>query len=159
MLRITENDYNELVEIMDGYVEKLNGLSSESKEYKDLKWELDNKFCGINMLMEHQIIHAEFDIGNVAIKDDVLTCIYDNSIHQYKMLHRKANNEELVYITSADDHCPFNKRYIGRCFKVSQQPDREMLKWVADYVGINIKGLDTGWCLYDDQYVVLEEVK
>ena len=81
MLRITEKDYNELMDIMDGYVEKLNELSFDSEEYRNLKWELDNKFCGINITTEHQIIHAELEIGNVIIKDDVLTCIYNNSIH------------------------------------------------------------------------------
>ena len=67
MLRITEDDYNELMDILKGYVYKLNELSFGSKEYMDLKWELDNKFCGINMLQEHQIIHAELEIGNVFI--------------------------------------------------------------------------------------------
>ena len=100
MLRITEKDYNELMDIMDGYVQKLEELPFGSEEYKNLKWELDDKFCGINMTTEHHIIHAELEIGNVIIKDNVLTCIYDNSIHRYKMLHRKANNGELVYIIS-----------------------------------------------------------
>lgn len=159
MLRITEEDYNELMDIMDGYVQKLEELPFGSEEYKNLKWELDDKFCGINMTTEHHIIHAELEIGNVIIKDNVLTCIYDNSIHRYKMLHRKANNGELVYITNATDTCPFNKRYVGRCFRVDKQPDAEMLEWVHDYVGINIEGLDVGWCLYDDQYVVLEEIE
>lgn len=159
MLRITEDDYNELMDILDGYVQKLSELSFGSKEYMDLKWELDNKFCGINMLQEHQIIHAELEIGNVFINNDILTCIYDNAIHKYKMLHRKANNGELVYITNATDTCPFSKRYIGRCFKVDSQPTEEELEWVKDFVSIHIEGLDVGWCLYDDQYVVLEEIE
>lgn len=158
MLRITEEDYNELMDIIDGYVQKLNELPFGSEEYKDLKWELDDKFCGINMIQEHQIIHGELEIGNVIVEDDVLTCIHDNAIHRYKMLHRKANNGELVYITDASDTCPFNKRYIGRCFKVDKQPSKDELQWVHDFVGINIEGLDVGWCLYDDQYVVLEEI-
>lgn len=158
MLRITEEDYSELMDILNGYVYELEEIPFGSNEYKDLKRELDNKFCSINMTTEHQIIHDELDIGNVIIKDNILTCIYDNCIHKYKMSHRKANNGELVYIVNATDTCPFNKRYIGRCFKVYRQPDVEMLKWVHDFVGINIKGLDTGWCLYDDQYVVLEEI-
>lgn len=159
MLRITEEDYNELMDILDGYVQKLDELPLVSDEYKDLKRELDNKFCGINMLQEHQIVHGELEIGNVIIHNDVLTCIYDNAIHKYKMLHRKANNGELVYIINASDTCPFNKRYIGRCFRVDSQPTEEELEWIQDFVSIHIDGLDVGWCLYDDQYVVLEEIK
>lgn len=159
MLRITEEDYNVLMDILDGYVQKLDELPIDSEAYKDLKYELDNKFCGINMLQEHDIVHGELEIGNVIIEDDVLTCIHDNAIHKYKMLHRKANNGELAYITNATDGCPFNKRYIGRCFRVDAQPTKEELEWVKDFVGINLEGLDTGWCLYDSQYVVLEEIK
>lgn len=159
MLRITEEDYNVLMGILDGYVQKLDELPIGSEEYKDLKYELDNKFCGINMLQEHDIVHGELEIGNVIIEGDILTCIHDNAIHKYKMLHRKANNGELVYITNATDFCPFNKRYIGRCFCVDAQPTKEELEWVKDFVGINLEGLDTGWCLYDDQYVVLEDIK
>lgn len=158
MLRITEEDYNELMDIMDGYVQKLDELPFGSEEYKDLKWELDNKFCGINMIQEHQIVHGELEIGNVIVEDDMLICIHDNAIHRYKMLHRKADNGELVYIIDATDTCPFNKRYIGRCFRVDSQPTEDVLKWVHDFVGINIEGLEVGWCLYDDQYVVLEEI-
>lgn len=159
MLKITEEDYHELMNILNGYVEKLEELPFGSEEYKDFKRKLDNRFCSINMTTEHQIIHSELNIGNVIIEDEILTCIYNEAIHKYKMLHRKAMNGELVYIIAATDSCPFNKRYIGRCFRVDKQPDQEMLEWVHDYVGINIEGLDVGWCLDDDQYVVLEEIK
>ena len=37
MLRITEEDYNELMDIMDGYVQKLDKLPFGSEEYKNLK--------------------------------------------------------------------------------------------------------------------------
>lgn len=158
MLRITEEDYNELTDILDGYVNKMDELSINSKEYEKLKYELDNKFCGLNLLQEHQIVHRELNIGNVIIDKNILICIYNNSLHRYRMMHRKANNGELVYIVNATDYCPFNKRYIGRCFYVDAQPTKEELEWVKDFVGINIEGLDTGWCLYDDQYVVLEEI-
>lgn len=92
MLRITEEDYNELTDILDGYVNKMDELSTNSKEYKKLKYELDNKFCGLNLLQEHQIVHRELDIGNVIIDENILICIYNNSLHRYRMLHRKANN-------------------------------------------------------------------
>ena len=159
MLRITEKDYNEILDILDGYVQKLDELPIGSEEYKDLKYELDNKFYGINMLQEHDIVHGELEIGNVIIKDDIITCIHDNAIHKYKMLHRKAKNGELAYIVNATDNCPFNTRYIGRCFRVDKQPTADELKWVKDFVSINLEGLDVGWCLYDDQYVVLEEIR
>lgn len=158
MLRITEEDYNDLLDIIDGYVQKLEELPMCSEEYRVLKYELDNKLCGINMLQEHDIIHGELDIGNVIIEDDVLTCIHDNAIHKYKMTHRKANNGELAYITNATDLYPFNTRYIGRCFKVDKQPTKNEFSRVKNFVEINLEGLDVGWCLYDDQYVVLEEI-
>lgn len=158
MLRITEDDYKTLVHIIDGYTDKLNNLSIGSEEYNYLKHELDNQLCSLNLLTEYQIIHAELDIGNVIINNDVLTCIYDNKLHKYKMVHRKANIGDIVYINNATDTCPFNKRYIGRCFKVSNLPDSQLAHWVKDCVCVNIKDLDSGWLLYDDQYVVLEEI-
>lgn len=157
MLQITEEDYKELINIFESY-EKLNELALESEKYIERKTALDNRFYGMNLHQEHDIIHAELEIGNVIIENDILTCIHDNALHRYKMVHRKASNGELVYITNATDFVPFNKRYIGRCFRVDTQPTKDELEWIKDFVGINLDGLDTGWCLYDDQYVVLEEI-
>lgn len=148
MLKITENDYNELMDIFDGYVYKLDEFKNNSEEYNKLKTQLDNKFCGVNMIFEHEIVYNEFNIGNTIIDDDILTCIYNNSIHKYKMIHRKAKKEELAYITKADKTCPFNERYIGRCFYVSESSNR--CEGIKDHVIIYEEGFNTGWCLYDD---------
>jgi hypothetical protein len=158
MIRISEEEFNELNEVLNGYCDRLNELEITSSEYSELKWELDNRFCGLKLWQEEEMIHSELDIGNTIIEDDTLTCIYNNKLHKFKMSKRKANNGEYAYIVNATESTPFSTKYIGRCFKVGSQPTKEMLEWVHDYVSINIEGLDYGWCLYDDQYVVLEEI-
>jgi hypothetical protein len=155
-IRITEKDYKELQNVLDGYVSELSKLDVNSNEYRNLKHQLDNKACGLYLLQEHEIICNEFDIGNVMIENNILTCIYDNKIHKYKMLKRKATKGELVYITNAEDTCPFGKRYIGRAFYISSDEDK--CKLAKNHVVIYTNGFNTGWCLYDDQYVVLEEI-
>lgn len=157
-LQITENEYKKLESILDGYVYELSKLDVNSNEYRNLKHQLDNKACGLYLLQEHEIICNEFDIGNTMVENNILTCIYDNKIHKYKMLKRKATKGELVYITSADNTCPFNERYIGRCFYVSS--DQSKCESIKDHVVIYANDLDIGgWCLYNDQYVVLEEIQ
>lgn len=158
MIKLTDEEYEEINDILNGYVIELGEINKNTEEYSNLKRKLDNKFCGLNILQEQQILWAELDIGNVMIEDDLLTYIYNNSLHRYKMLKRKAKNGEFVYIINATDCTPFNKKYIGRCFQVHKQPTKEELEWVCDHVVVNIEGLDVGWCLYDDQYVVLEEI-
>lgn len=158
MITLTNNEFDEISNILDGYVIELNDLEVSSEEYRKLKYELDNQFCGLHIFGEKQIIHAELNLGNVIINDDILTCIYDNAIHKFKMLKRKAKNGEYAYIVSATDCEPFNKKYIGRCFKVHKQPTKEDLEWIVEHVSVNLEDLDVGWCLYDDQYVVLEEI-
>jgi hypothetical protein len=158
MLTLTEKEFNEIKNILDSYVVKLDKLNKLSEDYKNLKYQLDNTFCGLGILAEHDMLHAELNIGNVIIKDDILTCIYDNELHKFNMLKRKANNGEYAYITKATDCNPFNTKYIGRCFMVHKQPTERNLENVANYVEVDLEGLYTGWCLYDDQYVVLEEL-
>jgi hypothetical protein len=158
MITLTEKEFNQLNNIVDGYSNRLYELESGTEEYNDLKLQLDNEFCELRIFGEKQIIHAELNLGNVMIKDDILTCIYDNEIHRFNMVNRKASNNEYAYIIQADDCDPFHTKYIGRCFKVSKQPSKEALEWCVEHVCINEEGLDVGWNLYDSQYVVLEEI-
>lgn len=158
MITLTNEQYNQLEDILYGYTNELDELDPSSDEYSNLKYELDCKFCGFGLWQEKQMLHAELVLGNVMIENNVLTCIYNNKLHKFNMAKRKAKNGEYAYITNSSDTLPFNNKYIGRCFKVHAQPTKEELEWVKDFVGVNIEGLDTGWCLYDDQYVVLEEI-
>ena len=158
MLTLTNKEFEKISNILDGYVMELNELDISSEEYKNLKEKLDNQFCGLRIFGEKQILHAELDLGNVMINADILTCIFGNAIHKFKMVKRKAMNGEYAYIVSATDCEPFNTKCIGRCFKVHKQPTKEDLGWIVDHVSVNLEDLDAGWCLYDDQYVVLEEI-
>lgn len=158
MVKINIDELNEIEAILDGYTDELNKLDTSSEGYRRLKEQLDDRFCGLNLFAESPIIHAELDIGNVIIEDDILTCIYDSKLHKFKMVKRKASNGEYAYITNATDQCPFNTKYLGRCFKVDKQPTDEMLEFVVDCVIVNVNDSEYGWLLYDVQYVVLEEM-
>lgn len=158
MLKITDEEFAVITDILDGYCIRLDEFDKSSDDYEWLKYELDNKFCGLEILREKDMLHAELNIGNVMIENNILTCIYDNNIHKFNMVKRKAKNGEYAYIVEATDCTPFNKKYIGRCFTVHSQPTKEELEWMSDHVGVHLEGLYTGWCLYDCQYVVLEEI-
>ncbi len=151
MLVLTDKECDELEKIIDGYAVGLNSLNKNSVEYDNLKELLDNKLCGLGFLDERKICHSEINLGNVIIDNDILTCIYDNTVHNFRMVSRKANDGEYAYILSALDIDSFHKKYIGRCFKVIGQPN-------MGYVCIE-DSTSERWLLSDDQYVVLEEIK
>ena len=158
MLTLSEMEFNELSGIMDGYSNRLYDYDTNSDEYSNYKYELDNRFCGLNLWQEKSILHAELNLGNVIIDDNILTCIFDNKLHRFNMLNRKANNGEYAYITNSSNRCPFNPKYIGRCFMVHKQATDYELGLVKDFVIVNEEGSEYGWNLYDSQYVVLEEI-
>lgn len=150
MITLTEKELNKLIRIRDGYVIELD---KSPDEYCPLKSWLDNDFCSLDVFEESKIINSELYIGNTFIEGDILTCIYDNTLHKFRMINRKANNGEYAYILNATDEDTFNRKYIGRCFKVDRHP-----KLNIDYVIVESRDSMNGWCLYDDQYVVLEEI-
>lgn len=151
MITLNEKEVNALECIRVGYVNELDKLVKKSKEYHNLKIGLDYRFCGLDLFEESKIVKSELYIGNTLIEGDILTCIYDNALHKFRMVKRKANNGEYAYILNATDEDAFNRKYIGRCFKVCGQP-------IPDVDCVMVKSTDSGWCLYDDQYVVLEEI-
>ena len=159
MIFLNEEELNNLRYLLNGYTDDLDNLDKNTNEYDLLKYELDCKFCSLDIWQESSFTHAELHLGNVIIDNNMLICIYDNKLRRYKMVKRKAYNNEYVYITNSNDHYPFNTKYIGRCFKIDRQPTEDILEYVNNHVCINEDGLDTGWCLYDDQYVVLEEIE
>jgi hypothetical protein len=75
------------------------------------------------------------------------------------MVKRKAKINEYAYIIISSEMVPFSNKYIGRCFKIDKTPSSEELEFVTDHVVVYEEGLKTGWCLFDNQYVVLEEIK
>jgi hypothetical protein len=158
MLEINIDELNEIEEILEGYTNKLNKLTPSSEDYRKLKEHLDNKFCGLNLFSESQVTLAELDLGNVIIEDDILTCIYDNRIHKFKMVKRKACNGEQVYIVNATEQDAFNTKYRNRCFKIHGQPTKYSSN-SKPHVLVKWEGEEYGWCLYDHQYVVLEEIQ
>lgn len=153
MLVLTDKEFSEIEKIIDGYVIGLNSLDKQTVEYDNLKHLLDDKICGLNIFQENQLRKAEFNLGNVIIEEDILTCIYENTLHKFRMVKRKANSGEYAYMLNATDEDPFNKRYIGRCFKVGSHLTEEKQEFIEEGVVID------ECILYDSQYVVLEEMK
>jgi hypothetical protein len=159
MLFLKEEEINDIKILLDGYTKELDEIDKNSDNYDLFKYELDCKFCGLDIWEDALKSNAELYLGNVIIENNILTCIFNNKLHRYKMVQRKAYNNEYVYITNSNDCLPFNTKYIGRCFKVDSQPTQYSLGDTKNHVRINEEGLDTGWCLYDSQYVVLEEIE
>lgn len=151
MLVLTDKECDELEKIIDGYAVGLNSLNKHLVEYDNLKKLLDNKLCGLEVLDERKICISEINLGNVIIDNDILTCIYDSALHKFRMVNRKATSGEYAYILKAREVYPFHNKYIGRCFRTIGEPN-------AEYVYVN-DSYDERWLLYDEQYVVLEEIK
>lgn len=152
-MQISENTYKEIEKIIDEICE----LNPEEKNFKDKYFRLSNAICGLSILQQHQISFNEIELGNVIIDNDILTCILDNKIQKFRMEKRHANRGELVYIVNAIETEPFHPEYIGKCYKVTKQITEEESEWIQNCVviGYDDKEETPGWCLYDDQYVVL----
>lgn len=157
MIKLTNAEYDEIENIANGYF-SLNNMNQISETYTLLKDKLDNSFYRIGLWNENEIIKSELELGNVIINNDILTCIYDNKIHNYKIIKRKGEVGEYAYIINASNNIPFNKKYIGRCFKIGKTPSNEELEYVQDHVVVNLEDGKAGWCLYDDQYIIIKEI-
>lgn len=152
-MQITENTYLEIENLID----EVCDINPEEKDFKNKYFRLANKLCGIKILQQHQISFNEIELGNVIIENNILTCILDKKIQKFKMEKRHAEIGELAYIVKANGTQPFHKEYIGKCYKVTNQITQEEAEWVQDcvVVGYDDKKETPGWCLYDDQYIVL----
>lgn len=148
--RITEDDYNVLEKIYSD----LSELSSENiRDY--ILWDIQNKFCNvlIDLGREFEKLQYEINMGNTIIDNNILTCISeDGKQKRYNLVSRKANIGDVVYIILATNQTPFNNRHIHRFYKVTELADAEILDMVIDHVVVD------NWCLYHDQYLVLEEL-
>lgn len=88
----------------------------------------------------------------LTIEEDILTCIHENTLHKLRIVKRKANSGEYVYILDATEEDSFDKEYIGKCLKVDRHLSEEKQKFVEECVVVN------ECVLFDSQYVVLEEI-
>jgi hypothetical protein len=146
-IKLLKSDYEEFEKLLDDFC---HGDNSE-----DNLWCLQNNFCtfSITLGQEFEILEHELNFGNVIIKDDILTCIDKNSqLHSYQIVKRKANAGDIVQIINPQKSTPFNLRHKDRFFRVNKQADKDLQEWVQPCVIVG------NWCLYDDQYVVLEEI-
>lgn len=146
----------------------MNKISMDMNEYRELEklfdeldeicndeelWSFQNHFATffITIGQEFETIKDELNFGNVNITNDMLTHINEQGeINTYKIVQRKAKKNDIVHIIKAESQTPFNSKHIGRFYIVSEEADKESLKWVQDHVVVGRN------CLYDDQYVVLE---
>ena len=153
---LTEKEYNELIEILYKYVDYERELFCN--DCSDKKYKLDNKTCGLNIFRATENNYSEIKIGNTYIENDILTCIYDNKIHKYQIVKRKANKNDLALIISpclADGN--EEGKYINHVFKIWDRTNNN--GWTVECAVVRINDVEhQGWCLYDDQYVVLEEI-
>ena len=113
---------------------------------------------GLNIFRATESNYSEVKIGNTYIENDILTCIYDNKIHKYQIVKRKANKNDLALIISpclADGN--EKGKYINHVFKIWDRTNNN--GWTVECAVVRINDVEyQGWCLYDDQYVVLEEI-
>ena len=82
------------------------------------------------------------------------------------MIKRNATTNDIVYITQANDTEPFNKEYIGKCYKVFRREEHD--EFVVPHAIVRMGYFDEetnkmegyyGDIGYDDQYVVLDPMK
>ena len=131
-IRFTKEDFYELNQICDELIE----IKYKNNEVYDIIEKLAT--LTITLGLEFEILENE-----VFIKD----------INKYKLIKRKAKIGDIVQIINPSETTPFNQRHNKRFFKVTEEADEELLKWVVDHVVVG------NWCLYNDQYVVLEPIE
>lgn len=153
---LTEKEYNKLMSVLDEYVDYEGDLFCD--KCREKKYELDEKTCGLDIFRAIENNYSEVKIGNTYIKDNILTCIFDNQIHKYQMVNRKANKNDVALIIApclADGD--ERGKYINHVFKVWDRTNND--GWTVECATVRINDIEhQGWCLYDEQYVVLEEI-
>ena len=147
-IKFTENDCASLSSIF----EELDNIEPTEKDIQSIQGKLATFL--IILGQEFEILEHEVHLGNVSIEDSILNC-FDTigKLHKYQIVKRKAVKGDIVWITSGLEQTPFKERHIGRFYEVTGNEDAELREWIVPYVSVGY------WCLYDDQYLVLEEIK
>lgn len=105
-----------------------------------------------NCTQELDKLDTEINFRNIQVSDDILTCIDDKGINkQFKLIKRKAKKNEIIYIVQATNLTPLTIKDKNKFFKVTDVASKELLEFVKDCV------ITSYCCVYDDQYLVLEE--
>ena len=154
---LTKPEYEKLINLINQYIDYNKELFCDKCTEK--KYHIDNEICGLHIWDADQNNYSEIKIGNTYIHDNTLTCIFDNQIHKYKIINRPANKGDLALIIApclADGDT--KGKYINHVFKVDDRTNNEGWTKECSIVRINDNN-QQGWCLYDDQYVVLESIE
>lgn len=130
-IRFTKEDFYELNQICD----KLDEINDKNNELYNIREQLAT--LTITLGQEFEILENE---------------IFIQDISKYNLIQRKAKIGDIIQIINPSETTPFKQRHNKRFFKVTEEADEESLKWVIDHV---VAG---NWCLYNDQYVVLEPI-
>ncbi|MEG3007555.1 MAG: hypothetical protein RR806_08805, partial [Oscillospiraceae bacterium] len=77
---------------------------------------------------------------------NLLTCVLKNQYRVFKLIKRKANIGEFIYIIKDG----YLKGFLNRCFRVSNVCEDDEFTLPHIMVGIN--------CIYDEQYLVLSQI-
>lgn len=146
-IRFTEQNQNDLDKIFSE-IDEIYG----TEDIEDKLYIIQNKLAtlSIELGQEFEILEHEINLGNVKIEDDILTCIHNNKILNYKLSKKKANLEDIVMIINTSESTPFKNKHKNRFFKVTEEAEKDLLKWVVPCVIVG------NWCLYGDQYLVLD---
>lgn len=105
-------------------------------------------------IKEVETLKHELHFTNVVIVNNkTLTCIDENNkVRQFKLAKHKAKPGDIVYIIKGSQYRPFTSEYQHKFYEVTEMADKMLLEWVQPCVVVD------KWCLYDDQYIVLEEI-
>lgn len=154
---LTKSEYDKLTNLISNYLDDDRKLFCNKCSNK--KYQIDNEICGLDIWKANKNNYSEVKIGNTYIQDNVLMCIYDNQIHKYRIVHRKANKGDLVLIiTPCLANGDTKGKYINHVFKVDDRTNNH--GWTEECATVRINDNEQqGWCLFDDQYVVLETIE
>lgn len=83
----------------EDFISLLSGFDDKPERKKEIKY------------FNEKILENECDLGNIIIENDILTCIYNNKLHKYKIIKKEAKINDLILITD-ENHKYYNKFFI-----------------------------------------------
>ena len=143
---LTASEYEKLMNCIGQYIDYDNELFCD--DCRDKKYKLDDEVCGLDLWRADENNYSELKIGNTYIKDNVLTCIFNNAVHKYKIVNRKADKGDLALIIKpclADGNT--KGKFINHVFKVNGRTNND--GWTEECATVRINNIEyQGWCFY-----------
>lgn len=145
-ITMTPSDYEVLCDVVSG----LHNIINDDETLQNIM----GKIASMSVFDKADLSVSEINYGNMYRVGEYVRCIKGNKTVDFKIEHRPANKNDIVYITSGSNL--LGDGYIGKYYRVCDRVcGRSKIRMIDTYGNCGEKFIS----LDDNQYIVLVELE